>query len=110
TRLRKVSKLVFWVFSYIRNVDYCSRKNDAGRAAATPRGHRERSLNSLEPPRAHAVESRDVDELAVERKNSAAFGIAKLARIARDSLEDRLHVALRLADHAQDVARGGLLL
>ena len=43
-------------------------------------------------------------------KTPPKVAVAQLPRIRRDRLEHRLHVALRLADHAQDLAGRGLLL
>src|SRR5262249_10298659 len=49
-------------------------------------------------------------ELAVECDYPARIASAQLARIDGHRLEHWSHIALRLADHAQDLARGGLLL
>ena len=51
-----------------------------------------------------------MDQLAVEREDHSEGRLAQLPRIRRDRLEHRLHVALRLADHAQDLAGRRLLL
>jgi hypothetical protein len=52
----------------------------------------------------------DVDEFTVELEDSTTDRSAQLHRALTNSLEHRLHIALRLADHAQDFAGGGLLL
>ena len=53
---------------------------------------------------------RQPDQLAVESEHVRRAGAAQLQRGGRDCVEDRLHIRRRLADHAQDLARRGLLL
>ena len=53
---------------------------------------------------------RQMDQLAVECKDECRTGTAQLQRGRRDRVEHRLHICWRLADHAQDLARRGLLL
>src|SRR5215471_6470642 len=51
-----------------------------------------------------------MDQLAVEPLDHAVSSPAQLPCIGCNRFENRLHVALRLADHAQNLARGSLLL
>src|SRR5215831_17287531 len=51
-----------------------------------------------------------MDQLAVELPERSEEPVAQLHGTGDDRVEDRLSVALRLADNAQDLAGGGLLI
>ncbi len=53
---------------------------------------------------------REVHQLAVEPEDGAQQSVAQPHGASHDRIEDRLDVRRRLADHAQDLARRGLLL
>src|SRR4029453_10786118 len=48
--------------------------------------------------------------IAVTQTHHGVKGLAEPCRVRRDSIEDRLEVGRRVADHAQDLAGRGLLL
>ena len=50
-----------------------------------------------------------MDQLPVERHDGSRAGAAQFQRGRRNGVEDRLYVLLRTTDHAQDLARRGLL-
>src|SRR5262249_58996930 len=57
-----------------------------------------------------ACEGYDVDELAIEPYDCRKAAAAQFLAGGCNRVEHRLHIGWRLADHAQDLARRGLLL
>ena len=59
--------------------------------------------------RVHAFGGRKAQRIPVEQVDAAERCVAKRANASDDCLEYRLRIGLRLADHAQDLARRRLL-
>ena len=73
--------------------------------------HRKRAIDRLEQFGAYAlVGGRVPDQFAVVRKEVRIGRIAQPSCVGTNRLEHRQHIALRLADHAQNVAGRCLLL
>jgi hypothetical protein len=75
-------------------------------AASRPRV---KPARGVRPFRFHAREGDEVEQFAIERRDSGRAGKAQLHRRRRDGIEHRLNVGGRPADHAQDFARRSLL-
>jgi hypothetical protein len=79
-------------------------------ASAAARRDRVRSADCLDAAGIGTTERHEVNQVTVERVDPCERGVTQGSRIHRYCLKHRLHIALRLADRAQDLARRGLLL
>src|ERR1700730_8439240 len=88
---------------------YRTLEDCAARSQGPTGARRVYSLQRLERFGAEVVVGNMMEHLAVELKEPAEQSGAQLHGASDDRVEDRLCVGLRLADDAQDLARGGLL-
>src|SRR5262249_49335968 len=103
-------QLILRILANVWDIRDGSGENGTGGCATATRRNWKRLLDRLKHPGTDRITSRILDELAVVDINGCTGAFAQLPRIRRDRLEYRLHVPLRLADHAQDLARRTLLL
>src|SRR5262249_37023865 len=101
---------IFRILADILDVHDRAGQNGAADRTAVGRWHWPRLTDCLEPFGSDAVAGCVLNELAIEREDRSRSPSAQFPRARRNRLKHRLHIALRLADHPQDFAGGGLLL
>ena len=98
------------VLPHVRDVDRSAGQDRSPVGGGERRLHRVRPAQGFAALRARVVEGLEVDQGAVVGEDAAGVGPAQAPRVARDGGEDRLDVGGAARDHAEDLARGGLLL
>ena len=102
--------VVIGILEHVRNLGDAAQQNSPGGGSVTTGRPREQAAHFLAIIWIRIHESRQMDQLAVEREDVRGVGAAKLQSGSRDRIEDRLHIRLRSTDHAKDLARRRLLL
>src|SRR5262245_61369764 len=103
--LREALEHVFGVLMHVGDVRDAASQDGASGDATSAWWRRERVTKSIGALWAKLIESDEMNELAVERKDAAQRGITEPERIGRHRVEDRLHIGRRAADHPQNLAR-----
>ena len=101
---------VLGIRNYVRDMNDGSGKNGPARRAASVRKCRIDITQCLGSFWIQIAKRGDMNKFAVESKNGAAPGVTQAQRTCGDGIEYRLHIGLRLADRAQDLAGRRLLL